>query len=189
MKQPIDPNLPLGNDVASLKTRLYEVLRGFALQINGVTEGRMSASHNAYTSAPTTGTWAVGDFIKNSAPSARTLIIGWVCTTSGTPGTWTPVMAPYAREAVTVTANYTLAEGDSLVMVSPIAAATITLTVPTVAQWMIDQRWTLETKLIAAGTMTLTPASGTIEGTTSVTTSVIQTAFTIRATSDGWKII
>lgn len=94
MKQPIDPNLPLGNDVASLKTRLYEVLRELALQINGVTEGRRSAFHNAYTAAPTTGTWARGDYIKNSEPAeagiatAKYVIIGWVCTVGGTSGTW-----------------------------------------------------------------------------------------------------
>jgi hypothetical protein len=40
------------------------------------------------TAAPTTGTWAVGDRVVNS----NTLIgnpSGWVCTTAGTPGTWT----------------------------------------------------------------------------------------------------
>jgi hypothetical protein len=94
MKQPIDPNLPLGNDVASLKTRLYEVFKTIAIQLNGISEGRMSAFHNAYTAAPTTGTWAQGDSIKNSAPAeagiatAKYVIIGWVCTVGGTPGTW-----------------------------------------------------------------------------------------------------
>jgi parallel beta-helix repeat protein len=39
------------------------------------------------TAAPTTGTWAVGDRVMNSAPAASGNI-GWVCTTAGTPGTW-----------------------------------------------------------------------------------------------------
>mgnify|MGYP001351527838 CR=1 FL=1 len=39
------------------------------------------------TAAPTTGTWARGDIVYNSAPSA-TGFAGWVCVTAGTPGTW-----------------------------------------------------------------------------------------------------
>lgn len=189
MRLSLNANLPINNDLGQLKTRLFDLFKQIAVQVNGISEGNAASFYNAATAAPTTGDWAVGDFIRNSAPSRRTLTIGWVCTTAGTPGTWTPVTIPYARGAITVTANYTLAEGDSLVMVSPVASATIVITIPAVAQWMIDQNLTWETKLIAAGTMTLTPASGTIEGTTSVTTSIIQTALTIRATSDGWKII
>jgi len=40
------------------------------------------------TVAPTTGTWAVGDTCWNTAPTASTTP-GWVCTTAGSPGTWT----------------------------------------------------------------------------------------------------
>ncbi|MCX6653631.1 MAG: hypothetical protein NTY03_00770 [Candidatus Bathyarchaeota archaeon] len=40
------------------------------------------------TTAPTTGTWAVGDICWRTAPTATTTP-GWVCTTAGTPGTWT----------------------------------------------------------------------------------------------------
>lgn len=39
------------------------------------------------TAAPTTGTWAVGDKVINTAPAAGGFE-GWVCTTAGTPGTW-----------------------------------------------------------------------------------------------------
>lgn len=38
---------------------------------------------------PTAGTWKVGDIVWNSAPTAGGNI-GWICTTAGTPGTWTP---------------------------------------------------------------------------------------------------
>ena len=37
--------------------------------------------------APTTGTWAVGDRVWNTAPAAGGTL-GWVCTTAGTSGTW-----------------------------------------------------------------------------------------------------
>lgn len=38
-------------------------------------------------SAPTTGTWIVGDVVDHSAPAPSTTP-GWICTTGGTPGTW-----------------------------------------------------------------------------------------------------
>ena len=63
-------------------------------QLTALSEGRLTATYNAYTSAPATGTWAVGDFIRNSAPSelgsasSKYVILGWVCTVAGTPGTW-----------------------------------------------------------------------------------------------------
>lgn len=39
------------------------------------------------TAAPNNRTWAVGDIIYNSAPTAGGTI-GWICVTAGTPGTW-----------------------------------------------------------------------------------------------------
>jgi hypothetical protein len=41
----------------------------------------------ATTAAPTTGTWAVGDFVQNSVPSVGQPK-GWLCTVAGNPGTW-----------------------------------------------------------------------------------------------------
>lgn len=99
------------------------------------------------------------------------------------------VVEDQRRGAITVTADYTLVKEDSLVLVAPVASATVNITVPAVAQWMIDQKWEWEAKLTAAGTMTLTPVSGTIEGTTAATTSIVQTSLAIRATLDGWKIV
>jgi len=93
------------------------------------------------------------------------------------------------RGAITVTTAYTLTKDDSLVMVAPVASATVIITVPTVADWMVDQKWSWNIKLIAAGTLTITPVSGTIEGTTSVSATTVNTSMEIRATSDGWKIV
>ena len=39
------------------------------------------------TAVPTTGTWVVGDYVKNSTPSTGQPK-GWYCTVAGTPGTW-----------------------------------------------------------------------------------------------------
>lgn len=43
--------------------------------------------HHGSDAAPTTGTWAAGDVVYNTAPTAGGYL-GWVCTTAGTPGTW-----------------------------------------------------------------------------------------------------
>jgi hypothetical protein len=59
-------------------------LRAHALQINATSEGRIAGAYNAQTAAPTTGTYAQGDFIRNSAPtelgsaSSKYVIFGWL---------------------------------------------------------------------------------------------------------------
>jgi hypothetical protein len=67
--------------------KLIEIVRRLEEQVNQLTEGRASAYHGAMSAAPTAGTWVVGDWVKNSAPAALGYF-GWVCVTTGTPGTW-----------------------------------------------------------------------------------------------------
>lgn len=68
--------------------------RQIAQQVNGLSEGLITASYTAQTAAPTSGTWSQGDFIKNKNPveagaaSSKYIVLGWVCVASGTPGTW-----------------------------------------------------------------------------------------------------
>lgn len=93
------------------------------------------------------------------------------------------------RGAITVTADYELTKEDSLVLVAPVASGTVNIAIPAVAQWMVDQKWEWTVKLTAAGTLNLVPVSGTIEGTTGVTTTAVGTSLAIRATLDGWKIV
>jgi hypothetical protein len=55
-------------------------------QINMLSEGRLVARHNAVSSVPTTGAYAIGDFVPNSdvqelgSSSSKYFIAGWVCT-------------------------------------------------------------------------------------------------------------
>jgi hypothetical protein len=59
-------------------------------------QGNQSPYFFTYSAAPTDGTWAVGDTVYNSTVAAASNL-GWVCTTAGTPGTWTsfgPVETP-----------------------------------------------------------------------------------------------
>jgi hypothetical protein len=68
-----------------------------AQQVNALSEGTLAANYNALTTAPTSGTYAKGDVVKNSNPSelgtalSKYVVTGWICTVGGTPGTWLPM--------------------------------------------------------------------------------------------------
>ena len=86
------PLLPL--DPSRLNVVLDQQFFAIATKVNGLADGRLSQIDNARTSVPTTGTWAQGDFVRNSTPSelgaaaSKYVIFGWLCTVGGTPGTF-----------------------------------------------------------------------------------------------------
>lgn len=92
--------MPILSKEADYTQRLVtEIDKSFEVvvkQLNGVSEGTADFFHNSATAAPTTGTFARGDFIKNKEPSelgsaaSKYVILGWICTVAGTPGTWLP---------------------------------------------------------------------------------------------------
>lgn len=96
-ENPLLPNPNRDNWPEELRYQLTELLRQHAIQINGMTEGRVQPVHNATTAAPTAGDYTQGDFIRNSEPeelgsaSEKYVIFGWVCVAGGTPGTWKEV--------------------------------------------------------------------------------------------------
>lgn len=69
---------------------LARLLKDFATQLNLLSEGFLTASHNAQSSMPTSGSYAKGDFVKNSNPveqgtlGFKYYIDGWKRLTSGT---------------------------------------------------------------------------------------------------------
>ena len=87
-------NYRLGGDAATIARSLVQILPSIAKQVNAVSEGRIAGHHNAATSAPTTGLYQRGDYLRNSAPAvlgaagSQYIVKGWVCITSGDPGTW-----------------------------------------------------------------------------------------------------
>lgn len=62
-------------------------------QVNLLAEGRLTGRHFTASSKPTTGDFAQGDVIWNSAPAeagsggSKYVIAGWICTVAGSPGT------------------------------------------------------------------------------------------------------
>lgn len=81
---------PRGATNPALKQELVQ----HATLINAMTDGRLAGTNNATTSAPTSGTHAQGDYVRNSQPTeqgsagSKYVILGFVCVSGGTPGTW-----------------------------------------------------------------------------------------------------
>lgn len=92
MKIQLDPYLR--PSLQEMVRQLNTLWRDLAQQINQLSEGQMAARYNASTAAPTTGQWALGDFIANAEPAelgtagSKYVIHGWQCVTAGEPGTW-----------------------------------------------------------------------------------------------------
>ncbi len=89
----VPPRLAV-NSGAALAESLERWASGMTSQLNNISEERLTGYHAAITAAPTTGSYAVGDFVRNSTPSeagtagSKYVIIGWVCTVAGSPGTF-----------------------------------------------------------------------------------------------------
>lgn len=79
--------------LATQDQALQRELVAHASLVNLMTDGRVAGVNNAVTSIPTTGTYAVGDFVRNSTPSelgsagSKYVIFGWLCVVAGSPGT------------------------------------------------------------------------------------------------------
>jgi hypothetical protein len=84
------PQLPARTGNEDLVRALTLCLRDVINQLNALSDGSLSASTTAQSVAPTTGSYAVGDFIRNSKPTAGG-VFGWVCVRSGNPAAWKPV--------------------------------------------------------------------------------------------------
>ena len=91
--------MKLPEDIApgNLPTHVLNFLRATARKVNGLASGSYRDKEGQATAAPTTGTWTQGDMVWNSNPveagsaSSKYVTLGWICTVSGTPGTWLPV--------------------------------------------------------------------------------------------------
>jgi hypothetical protein len=79
----------LGYPLLNGDANLLLYLRQIANKVNALGLGLISATDNAVPSAPTVGTYARGDFIRNSEPielgaaSSKYVVIGWMRLTNG----------------------------------------------------------------------------------------------------------
>lgn len=83
-----DARLPRSDDVHALKQRVAELQRDTAIQVNAMAEGAISGCTNAAPLPPATGSYARGDFVRNSAPvelgaaGSKYVVEGWLCITA-----------------------------------------------------------------------------------------------------------
>jgi polygalacturonase len=74
-----NPNIAVSGQVAAPSLTAGNMLRSLP--------GPTGAVESWGTAAPTAGTWAVGDHVRNTTPAVGQPK-GWYCTVAGTPGTW-----------------------------------------------------------------------------------------------------
>lgn len=84
----LDP-LPHIPDGPGLRNRCIDLFQKVNSTVNRLIEGNASILYAAQTSYPTSGTFAVGDYVHNSAPveagsaSSKYIVFGWKRLTSG----------------------------------------------------------------------------------------------------------
>lgn len=77
---------------------------GTSPQLIDATTSSNNVRNITKSAAPTAGTWAVGDITYNTSPAVGSNV-GWICTTAGTPGTWTQFGIIYNSLEASVTYN------------------------------------------------------------------------------------
>ena len=78
---------------------MISILSQIDTQVNKLAEGKLDGRHYTTTSTPSSSAIpaAVGDIVWNSNVSvlggggSQYVILGWVCRTAGTPGTWVDI--------------------------------------------------------------------------------------------------
>jgi len=94
LQLPSNPDSPYATQ---LNFVLSSNFRNIAQKVNAIGDGRLSGSDFTAATVPTTGTFRQGDYIRNSAPveagtaGSKYVLMGWICTVGGTPGTLLPV--------------------------------------------------------------------------------------------------
>ena len=107
--------------------------------------------------APTSGTFAVGDFIVDQTGTI------WVCTTAGTPGTWTTTISSHLSLR---TASATVGRNEITIFSG--STASQTLTAP--SSPIDGSNWTVINKASVAVTLSFTPSMIPLSSGTGVTT-------------------
>ncbi len=89
MKLALRNRIPANYSQGLLQAIFWEI----ETQGNLLAEGRLKGRHFTASAVPTTGDFAQGDIIWNSAPAeaggagSKYVVLGWICTVGGSPGT------------------------------------------------------------------------------------------------------
>lgn len=111
-----------GASVANLLLEAEQVKGGITGRA-GVDKFRMLTNTWLYgVTSPTSGTWAQGDIVYNTTPTAGGPL-GWKCTVAGTPGTWVPFGGQAAAQADSTANNTSELKADFNALLSKLRAA------------------------------------------------------------------
>lgn len=135
----------------------------------------------ADTTYPSSGTWNLGDYVLNSAPAIGQPV-GWVCTTAGTPGTWTPthVIGNVGATPTSLSAAGSAAVTANIVNTTGAGAFNVTLGAPT----SVNNGIQLSIVNTSSGTVTAVAATGAaIVGAATVATL---TSGTFKSNGTNW---
>lgn len=183
-----------GSGTASRDTNLYRsgvaalktdgLFTGQSLTSSGLTGATSASRYVGATAAgaPASGTFAVGDFIIDRSGGI------WVCTTAGSPGTWTAVRATPITSN-TQTSNYTLALGDAGAVVEMNSASAITLTIPTNASVNFAIGTIIDLFQLGAGGLTVAGPSVTLRYLSTLNATGQYAAIRLRKrATDEWAV-
>jgi hypothetical protein len=138
------------------------------------------------SAAPTTGTYRVRDRVWNNNPLAGGTV-GWVCTVSGTPGTWKP-FGQIDSTPIIKTAAYTLLLGDEIILADATTAA-FTVTLPTAIS-NAGRKLTVKKTDASANAVTIaTTLSQTIDGVSTYVISTRNMSITVVSDGSNWQVI
>ena len=133
--------------------------QGYPIGLQGA-QGATRYAGGTPNNAPTSGTFAVGDFVVDQSGTI------WVCTTAGTPGAWTTTISSHLslrNASATVTRNeITIFSGST---------ASQTLTAP--SNPIDGSTWTVVNKASVALTLSFTPSMIPLSSGTGVTTYTV----------------
>lgn len=134
----------------------------------------------ADTAAPTSGSYQQFDRVENSSPALSTPI-AWVCTASGSPGTWKAVAVLQDVATVTpVTAAASIGVSSNIAYITGSGAHNITVAAPSSA----NAGTVINFTNASSGTVTAVAATGTqILGLATVATN---TSGTFKASGTSW---
>lgn len=125
---------------------LSALVRDIEVQLNNLSEGKIQAATNASAAVPsgTAQSYQVGDFVPKTNPSKVTagglsyVIIGWVCTVAGAPGTWEEVRVLTADPAGVSSLLVANEAADATCFITFVTAATGNLPLKTNANLAFD---------------------------------------------------
>ena len=93
------------------QSKIQSLFAAIENQVNSLAEGRIAGRHFTATSVPTTGSFAVGDIVWNASPTVSSaagsvsqsyVVLGWVCTAAGSPGTLKEIRALVADDGLSL---------------------------------------------------------------------------------------